>query len=84
MRRSLHLAALWIPVAAYGGAVYYLSSLSRVTVAGQIPDYLLHPAEYAGLTILIIRALNGGWNRRIPGTLHLWGVGLAVLYAVSD
>lgn len=71
-------------MAAYGGAVYYLSSLSRVALAGRIPDYLLHPAEYAGLTILIIRALNGGLIRRIPGTLHLWGVSLAVLYAVSD
>ncbi len=71
-------------MAVYGGAVYYISSLSRVTVAGLIPDYILHPAEYAGLTLLIIRALNGGLRRRIPGSVHLWGVGLAVLYAISD
>ncbi len=71
-------------MAAYGGAVYYLSSLSRITAAGRIPDYVLHAAEYAGLTILIIRALNGGWVRRIPSALSLWGVGLAVLYAVFD
>jgi len=71
-------------VAAYGGGVYYLSSLSRLTVPGRIPDYILHAAEYAGLTLLILRALNGGFARRIPGPLHLAGIGLAVLYAISD
>jgi hypothetical protein len=64
--------------------VYYLSSLSYVAVAGRLPDYLTHPVEYAGLTLLILRALNGGLVRTIPWRLHFWGVAIAVLYAISD
>jgi VanZ family protein len=73
-----------MPVAAYGGAVFYLSSLSRTPVPARIPDTLLHAVEYAGLTLLILRALNGGLLRRIPARVHLLGVGLAVLYGISD
>jgi glutaredoxin len=64
--------------------VYYLSSLSQVAVAGRLPDYLTHPVEYAGLTLLILRAMNEGLSRRIPWRVHFVGVGIAVLYAISD
>ena len=84
MNRILHFSSLWLPVVAYGGAVYYVSSLSRVGMAGAVPDYLSHPLEYAGFTVLIIRALNGGLLRPIPGTLHCRAVALALLYAISD
>jgi len=73
-----------MPVAAYGGAVFYLSSLSRAQVPARIPDTVLHAVEYAGLTLLMLRALNGGLLRRIPARVHLLGVGLAVLYGISD
>jgi hypothetical protein len=53
-------------------------------VAGLIPDYLSHPLEYAGLTLLILRALNGGLRRPIPVGVHFLGLGIAVVYAVSD
>ena len=73
-----------MPVAAYGGAVFYLSSLSQTPVPARIPDTVLHAVEYAGLTLLILRALNGGLLRRFPARVHLLGMGLAVLYGVSD
>jgi VanZ family protein/glutaredoxin len=75
---------LWVPVGLYGGAVYYLSSLSQVAVVGRLPDYLTHPLEYAGLTVLIVRALNGGLGRSISRRVFLGAVMLAVLYAVTD
>lgn len=84
MKTALRRAGLWLPVLVYGGVVFYLSSLPQATVASTVPDYLIHAAEYLGLTILILRALNEGLVRPIPGTLHLAAVGLAVLYAVSD
>lgn len=84
MRRGLQVISLWLPAVAYGGGVYYFSSLSRVRVSGLIPDYVSHPLEYAGLTLLILRALNGGLRRPIPGPVHFWGVGMAVAYAISD
>jgi VanZ family protein/glutaredoxin len=84
LSRILRFATLWVPVALYGAAVYYLSSLSQVAVVGRLPDYLTHPVEYGGLTILIVRAMNGGLRRPIPQRVHVGAVALAVLYAVTD
>jgi len=84
LKRILRQSALWVPVALYGAGVYYLSSLSHVAVAGRLPDYLTHPVEYAGLTLLIIRALNGGLTSTIRWPHHFGAVGMAILYAISD
>lgn len=83
MSRILRLSALWLPVTLYGAAVYYLSSLPA-SLVGRFPDYLSHPLEYAGLTVLIVRALNEGLDRPIPWRLHFGAVALAVVFAVSD
>jgi glutaredoxin-like protein DUF836/VanZ like protein len=84
VKRTLHLGALWLPVIVYGGLVYYFSSLPQVAVAGRFPDYLLHPVEYAGLSLLILRALNGGLRAPFPGRAQLGAIVLASLYAISD
>ena len=84
MKRALHLASLWSPVVAYGALVFYLSSLSGVADLSLGPDYLSHTAEYVGLTLLIIRALNEDLVRPIPRGVHLSALGLSVLYAISD
>jgi VanZ family protein/glutaredoxin len=68
----------------YGAVVFYLSSLPRAPVTGRIPDYVLHPVEYLGLTLLLVRALNGGFRTPLKGSLCLGAVALAVAYAVSD
>jgi VanZ family protein/glutaredoxin len=82
--RLLRLGALWVPVVAYGGVVYYLSSLPQVAIAGRFPDYLTHPVEYAGLMVLIVRALNGGLDRVVSWPVYFVSAGLAILYAISD
>jgi len=84
VKRALHLASLWSPVVAYGALVFYLSSLSGVADLSLGPDYLSHTAEYVGLTLLIIRALNEGLFRPIPWGVHFSALGLSVLYAISD
>ncbi len=84
MKPILHRATLWAPPFLYGGLVYFLSSLSDVGPAGRIPDTLSHPVEYAGLTFLIVRALNSGLSRPVTGRAQFGAIGLAVLYAVSD
>jgi len=84
VKRALHLASLWSPVVAYGALVFYLSSLSGVADLSLGPDYLSHTAEYVGLTLLIIRALNEDLLRPIPPGVHLSALGLSVLYAISD
>ena len=84
MSRAFRFLFLWLPVLLYGAAVFYLSSLPRPPVAGRFPDYVLHPVEYLGLTLLLVRALNGGFRSPLKGSLCLGAIALAVAYAVSD
>ena len=69
---------------AYGAGVYYLSSQSVTPVAGRLPDYIVHVLEYVGLTLLVVRALNGGFITPITQLTQFTAVALAVIYAISD
>ena len=62
------LRALWFwsPVGAYVFIIFYLSSQSQIPWAAPYPDYLSHALEYAGLAVLIARALNDGLARPVP------------------
>ena len=84
MNRVLHFTSLWLPVLAYGTLVFYLSSLPVVPVAGRLPDYLTHPAEYLVLTLLVVRALHGGGVTPIRRGTCLGAIALTVAYAISD
>ena len=84
MKPGLRLLGLWVPVIAYGGVVYYLSSQSTTPVPGGIPDWILHPIEYLGFSVLLMRALNGGLDRPVSRRRYLLAILLAVAYAVSD
>jgi VanZ family protein/glutaredoxin len=84
LSRIVRLVSLWAPVLAYGGLVYYLSSLPQAVVAGSYPDYLVHSLEYLGLTLLVIRALNQGFVNPIPDWVRLSAPGITVIYAVLD
>lgn len=64
--RLLRGLVLWGPVAAYVFAIFYLSSLSQFPWAPPTPDYLGHALEYAGLGVLVARALNDGLRRPVP------------------
>jgi len=78
------VAFLWVPVLAYGALLFHLSSLPVPPVAGRLPDYVLHPIEYLGLTLLVVRALNGGLRTPVASSTHLGAVVLVIAYAVSD
>lgn len=69
---------------AYGAGVYYLSSQSVTPVAGRLPDYIVHALEYLGLTLLVVRALNGGFSAPITSLTQFTAVALTVIYAISD
>jgi VanZ family protein len=62
------LRGLWIwgPVAAYVFIIFYLSSQSQIPWASPYPDYVGHTLEYAGLAVLVARALNDGLLRPVP------------------
>jgi VanZ family protein len=57
--------ALWLPVAGYMAGIFWLSSQSMVPGASVLPDWLNHDwlhhgAGFAGLAMVIVRALTGG------------------------
>jgi VanZ family protein len=77
-------AALWLPPIVYMSVVFYLSSQSAPlpTLTANVWDKLLHLIEYAGLAVLLCRALLGeglGW-----GTAVGWAIVAASLYGASD
>jgi VanZ family protein/glutaredoxin len=84
LKRVASILRLWLPVVAYAGLVFYLSSLSQVPGAGRLPDYLTHPIEYLFFTLLLLRALHGEEPGPVAGSTYLAGIALSVLYAISD
>lgn len=75
--------ALWVPVIGYMAFIFALSSISRPPATPAGTDKLLHATLYAGLGVLIARAIAGGvtaitWHTVIRTAL--WGG----LYGVSD
>jgi predicted membrane protein len=45
-------------------------------VAGRLPDYIAHSLEYLGLTLLVVRALNGGFQSPISRLTHVSAVAM--------
>jgi len=84
VRRSLEFLSLWVPVAAYMGAVYFLSSRSRLQWARSFPDVLLHGVEFFLLAVLVVRALNGGLLIPVNPRCYLWAFALSAHYALLD
>lgn len=77
--------ALWGPVGAYMAFVFYASSLSELpTLAKGLSDKLEHGLAYAGLGVLLLRALAGGLRGPVSMTAALSAVGIAACYGVSD
>ncbi len=71
------------PVVVYMAAIFYVSSLSEVT----LPEPVAvsgHSAAYFGLAVLLVRALAGGLPRRIGARVAVMAMVIAVAYGVSD
>jgi VanZ family protein len=84
VRRSLGFLSLWLPVLAYMGAIYLLSSTSDLRWARQVPDTLLHGTEFFVLAVLVARALNGGLLTPMAPAGYLWTFVLSAHYALLD
>jgi VanZ family protein len=65
-------------------AIFYVSAQSSPAAPGGIPDYVLHGAEYAGLSIVTFRALSGGLPARVTRARALMTLAISVGYGVSD
>ena len=82
-RRLKPGAALWLPVVAYMAFIFVLSSIPRPPATPAGTDKLLHTLLYAGLGVLMARAMAGGVARLTWSTVAqtaFWGG----LYGVSD
>ena len=76
---------LLAPVVLYMAFIFVLSSISRpVDLPPGMSDKGGHLLLYAGLGVLVARALAGGW--RGPMTIRLWlaTVVICTLYGISD
>ena len=58
-RRAISGLTLWGPVVLYLGGITWLSHQPGLRPPANLPDWLLHGAEYGGLAALLARALRG-------------------------
>lgn len=69
----------------YCGLVFALSSVSSVPLPpGAIGDKTAHAALYAGLGLLVARALAGGFGRRVTARTAALAVAFCAVYGLSD
>jgi VanZ family protein len=82
VRRALWL---WGPVAAYAVAIFLESSVTQVPeLPNGVTDKDAHGMLYAGLAILIVRALAGASWRNVTMTTGVLAILLSVAYGASD
>jgi VanZ family protein len=77
-------ASLWGPVILYMGIIFYLSSQSDVSIPSALSDKSWHSIGYTGFAMLIVRALAGGFPRRISTITAFLAIALATAYGVTD
>jgi VanZ family protein len=75
---------LWLPVFAYMALIFGLSSVSAPPELPQGLDKEVHAALYAGLAALVVRALSGGWGRRVTLGMAIASAAIAAVYGISD
>jgi VanZ family protein len=64
--------------------IFALSSISNTPDLPQGADKNVHALLYGGLGALLVRALAGGWRRRITVAIALSATVVAGLYGVTD
>lgn len=81
--KSDQRSRLWVPVAIYMAAIFYVSSLSQPPIPANT-DKPLHWLAYGGLAVLVVRALAGGIPRRISAGVAGAAILITVGYGVTD
>ncbi len=74
----------WALVVVYMALIFVLSSISNTPALPGGSDKQLHGLLYGGLAGLIMRALAGGWNRRMTMGMAVTAIVIAGLYGISD
>ncbi len=74
----------WSPLLAYMVVIFLVSSASRPSLLQYAPDYMWHFVGYFVMGLLAIRAFARGLEYPAGGKAALFGVMLALVYAVSD
>ena len=84
--RPVHLRAawLWAPVLVYAGAIFAASSVSEPPMPGGVSDRAIHAWIYAGLALLVLRALTGGCWANVSARRAAAAALLASAYGLSD
>jgi VanZ family protein len=69
----------------YAAAIFLFSSMSAPPSApGELSDKHQHGLAYAGLSLLLVRALAGGTWRGVSAKVCLVAAALAALYGAGD
>jgi VanZ family protein len=75
---------LWGPVALYMALIFYFSSQSDVSIPSALTDKSSHSLGYAGLGVVMVRALAGGLPSRISARVALLAMLLTAAYGATD
>jgi VanZ family protein len=76
---------LWMPPVIYAVAIFALSSIPNPPAPpGAVTDKHLHALVYAGLALLVLRALASGDARRVTSARALGAAAIAAAYGVTD
>jgi VanZ family protein len=76
---------LWLPVAAYMGAIYYGATMPVVPapVSNWFSDTVLHAGGYTVMTLLTLRATSGGTRRGMTRAAMLTAFVISMLHGLS-
>ncbi len=87
MKPSTKVFGRWFFVMAYAAFIFFLSSLSHPlpeSVQKYFSDWILHGVEYGVFGFLLIRALQGTFEKQSRSFLFITALILGILYGVSD
>jgi len=85
VRASAGPIGAWAPVAVYMALIFAGSSVSRLPQVGPgVSDKVLHIIVYAGLGIVLVRALSRGWTAPVTARVALQAALIAAVYGASD
>jgi VanZ family protein len=73
-----------VPVVIYMAVIFYLSSLPEPVLPANVTDKSAHSFGYAGLAIVVTRAVAGGLPRRVTARIALTVLMMTLAYGVSD
>ena len=75
---------LWGPVAVWAAVIFAVSSLSFGGGGPGVPDWITHGSSYALLSVLVCRALAGGFPLPLSWRGGILAILLSTSYGISD